>query len=194
MSWLLIAVVVIVAFVALIALKGRQGAGPVTIGFPYCPAKSLFSSAERSFLGVLDQVVGMDYRVFGKVRVADIATVKPGLGNHARQSALNRIAQKHFDFVVCGARDLNIVCAVELNDSSHSSRRAQARDELLVKVCGVIDLPLLQVPAKQSYVLQDLRAQFLAAVGAPQPGAAVGSDHPPGRTAAPPPTPNVRST
>ena len=79
------------------------------------PGGALFSPAERSFLGVLDQAVGTDYRVFGKVRVADVASVKPGLGNSARQGALNRIAQKHFDFVVCGARDLNIVCAVELD-------------------------------------------------------------------------------
>ena len=175
MSWILIAVVLVIAFFVLAALKGKHKTGTGTIGFPYRPAKTLFSPAERSFLGVLDQAVGTDYRVFGKVRVADVATVKLGLSNSARQCALNRIAQKHFDFVVCGARDLNIVCAVELNDSSHSSQRAQARDELLVKVCQVINLPLLQVPAKQSYAPQDLRTQFLAAVGAPQQSAAVGT-------------------
>ena len=134
MSWLLIAIVVIIVFVTLAALKSKRGSGAGTTGFPYRPARALFSPAERSFLGVLDQAVGKDYRVFGKVRVADVATVKPGLANSARQGALNRIAQKHFDFVVCGTRDLNIVCAVELNDGSHSSQRAQARDELLVKV------------------------------------------------------------
>lgn len=175
MSWLLIVVVAFLVFVALVALKSKQGSGAGTIGFPYRPAKALFSPAERSFIGVLDLAVGTDYRVFGKVRVADIATVKTGLSNSARQGALNRVAQKHFDYVVCGVRDLNVVCAIELNDNSHSSQRAQARDELLVKVCQVINLPLLQVPAKQSYVLQDLRTQFLAAVGAPQLGAAVGT-------------------
>lgn len=175
MSWILIAVIVFIALVTLAVLKSKQRGGAGTIGFPYKPAKALFSPAERSFLGVLDQVVGADYRVFGKVRVADIATVRPGMSKSARQAALNRIAQKHFDFIVCGARDLNVVCAVELNDSSHSSQRAQARDELLVKVCQVINLPLLQVAAKQSYVLQDLRTQFFAAVGTPQLSATVGA-------------------
>ncbi|MGH8157445.1 MAG: DUF2726 domain-containing protein [Rhodanobacter sp.] len=175
MSWILIAVVVFIALVALATLKSKQGGGAGTIGFPYQPAKALFSPAERSFLGVLEQAVGTDYRVFGKVRVADIATVKPGMSKSARQGALNRVAQKHFDFVVCGARDLNVVCVVELNDSSHSSQRAQARDELLVKICQIINLPLLQVAAKQSYVLQDLRTQFFTAVGEPQLSAAVGA-------------------
>lgn len=124
----------------------------------------MFSPAERSFLGVLDQAVGSEYRVFGKVRVADVASVKAGLGNAARQGALNRIAAKHFDFVVCRASDLTIVCAIELNDKSHASARAQARDELLGKVCDAIRLPLVTVPAKQSYAVADVRTLFEAAI------------------------------
>jgi len=84
-----------------------------------------------------------EHRVFGKVRVADVAMTPPGLSGTARQGALNRIAFKHFDFVVCRSSDLSIVCAVELNDKSHASERAQARDDLLAKVCQAIGLPLL---------------------------------------------------
>ncbi|MGQ4584269.1 DUF2726 domain-containing protein [Lysobacter sp. F60174L2] len=173
-SWILLIVLAFVVFVVLAAIKNKQG-GAGSIGYPYQPAKTLFSAAERSFLGVLDQAVGSEHRVFGKVRVADVAIVKPGLGNSARQSALNRVAYKHFDFVVCRASDLAVVCAVELNDKSHSSRRAQSRDDLLLKVCQAIDLPLLNVPAKQAYSPQEIRSQFLAAVSAPQMGAPVGT-------------------
>ena len=162
-SLFLIVVTAFVALVVLATLKNREF-GTGLIGFPYQPAKTLFSAAERSFLGVLDQAVGAEHRVFGKVRVADIASVRPGLGNSARQSALNRIAAKHFDYVVCRASDLSVTCAVELNDKSHSGRRAQARDELLAKVCQTINLPLLTVAAKQAYSLQDVQAQFLAAI------------------------------
>ena len=126
-------------------------------------------------LGVLDQAVGPEHRVFGKVRVADVAAVKSGLGNSARQGALNRIAAKHFDFLVCRSGDLSVVCAVELNDKSHASQRAQARDELLANVCRVINLPLLTVPAKAAYSPQDVRAQFLAAVEPAPVGVRVGT-------------------
>lgn len=163
MSWILILALVILAVAALAVLTGKGG-GTGTIDVPYQRAKALFSPAERSFLGVLDQAVGPDHRVFGKVRVADLATVKPGLSNAARQGALNRIASKHVDFIVCRARDLGLVCAVELNDKSHSSQRAQARDDLLAKVCQAINLPLLTIPAKPAYSSQELRAQFLAAL------------------------------
>lgn len=163
MSWIWLFLLVLAVFVVLAALKGKSG-GTGSIDFPYQRGKPLFSAAERSFLGVLDQAVGPDHRVFGKVRVADVAAVKPGLSNSARQGALNRIASKHFDFVVCRSGDLSVICAVELNDKSHASRKAQSRDELLANVCRVIDLPLLTVPAKAAYSPQDVRAQFLAAV------------------------------
>lgn len=51
-------------------LKNNAGGGG-SVGLAYAPAKTLFTPAERSFLGVLDEAVGNDYRVFGKVRVAD---------------------------------------------------------------------------------------------------------------------------
>jgi len=173
-SLFLLAVLAFVVFIVLAALKNKQG-GAGSVGFPYQPAKTLFSAAERSFLGVLDQAVGSEHRVFGKVRVADVATVKPGVGNSARQGALNRIAAKHFDFVVCRASDLAVVCAVELNDKSHSSQRAQSRDDFLLKVCQAINLPLLTVPAKQAYSPQDIRSQFLTAISPTQVGASVGT-------------------
>lgn len=163
MSSLLLIVVVVMVLFALAALKGKQrGAGG--IGFPYRPAKALFSAAERSFLGVLDQAVGPEHRVFGKVRLADVANVKPGLGRSAHQGALNRIAYKHFDFVVCRASDLSVVCAVELNDKSHASQKAKTRDDLVVNVCRSIDLPLLVVTARQAYAPEDIRSQFIAAI------------------------------
>ena len=135
-----------------------------SIGYPYQSAGPLFSAAERSFLGVLDSAVGPEYRVFGKVRVADIAAVRPGLGNSARQGALNRVASKHFDFIVCRASDTAVVAAVELNDKSHASQRAQARDDLLAKVCQAIHLPLLTIPAKQSYAVPEIQTLFQAAI------------------------------
>jgi len=160
--WIL--VVLALAVLMVIAVLWKQVSRAGAIGFPYQPAKALFTAAERSFLGVLDQAVGAEYRVFGKVRVADLASVKSGLGRSARRGALNPIAAKHIDFVVCRASDLSVVCAVELNDRSHASPRTQARDELLAKVCQTIGLPLFTVPAKQAYTVQEVRTSFTATI------------------------------
>jgi hypothetical protein len=158
---------VLVAVVGLVVLAGRLLAArdaDGSVGFPYVAASALFTPAERRFLGVLEEAVWPEYRVFGKVRIADVAQPKPGLGRGARQGALNRVSGKHFDFVVCRSSDLAVVCAVELDDRSHGSARAQRRDAFVATVCRVIGLPLLQVPAKAGYSPIDVRARFHAAI------------------------------
>ena len=160
---MLLAVVVVVALsgLALLMKKPRGGGG---IGFPYRPSDALFSSAERAFLVVLDQAVGPEYRVFGKVRLADLAIVKGGIGHAGRRAALNRVAQMHLDFVVCNSSDLGVICGVELKDASQAGTRGQARDALVQRVCEAIDLPLIAMPATHTYSAQEIRSQFLAAI------------------------------
>lgn len=164
--FVLVLVVLACLIVGALVMRGRGG----TADALYQPAKALFSPAERAFLGVLDQAVGDEHRVFGKVRVADVVSVKHGLSNPARQSAFNRISAKHFDFVVCRADDLSLVCVVELNDRSHSSERSQSRDKFLAEVCRNINVPLLMVPARRTYSIQDVRGQFLSAIALPATG------------------------
>jgi hypothetical protein len=45
-----------------------------------------YSEAERSFLGVLDSILNEDWRVFGKVRVADVLTPEKGLSKVSDQN------------------------------------------------------------------------------------------------------------
>jgi hypothetical protein len=91
MSSSLIVLIVVVVLISIVA-SALQVKGSGKVCFSYHLAKALFSTAERSFLSVLDQAVGKDYRVFCKVRLADVALVNSGLGKSARQGALNKIA------------------------------------------------------------------------------------------------------
>lgn len=155
--WLILIVGVVVVLAARLKLRDVKG-------FPYKRNPVLFSPAERSFLGVLEQAVGDKYRVFGKVRVADVASVKPMSDRRAWQRAFNKISAKHFDFVICGIDDLEIVAAVELDDKSHRNRQRQDRDVFLAGLCEAINLPLVRVPAQRAYSLADLRVTVGAAV------------------------------
>ena len=150
--------VVIVVLLGLVVLAGllMKGKGGDD-SFPYQRVSVVFSPAERSFFGVLEKAVPPGYRVLGKVRVADVITVKK-LGNRAVwQRHFNRISSKHFDFLICRADDLSVVCAVELDDASHKERSRQTRDAFLSKVCGAADLPLIQTPAKHAYSVQEIQ-------------------------------------
>ncbi len=159
-----IIIVVILLLLAFFVLKVKSASG---IDFPYQKAKALFSPAERSFLGVIDQVVGAEFRVFGKVRIADVVTVKTMSNRSAWQKAFNRISSKHFDFIICRSADLSIVCAVELNDKSHQKNSRKSRDEFVIGVCNSISVPLVEINAQASYSIQELKERFGAILNPP---------------------------
>lgn len=166
MDWLVVLVVVLVALAVLAArLWSRAGTGN---DYPYSRNRVLLSPAERSFFGALEQAVGGEYRIFGKVRVADIVSVNRMSDRRAWQRAFNRISAKHFDFVLCAKDDLAVVAVIELDDKSHEQRKRKERDTFLVGLCQAISLPLVQVPVQRAYSLPELRAQVFSALGAGQ--------------------------
>jgi len=157
MGWLIPVILVFAVIAVLAILKSKQNETTDGDNYPYIQAGPLFTSAERSFLGVLQAAVGNDAQVFGKVRVADVIKPTKGLSRGNWQKAFNRIKAKHFDFIVCNRDDLSVICTVELNDSSHQSKKRMQRDKLLEKACEAAKLPLIQVPAKSGYVVADIR-------------------------------------
>ena len=159
MEWLALLAVVVVALI--IVLFSRSTRSVRHADYPYTRNDVLFSAAERSFLGVIEQAVGDEHRVLGKVRVADVVSVKAMNNRAAWQRAFNRVSSKHFDFLLCAKDDLSIKAAIELNDKSHESKKRRERDQFLIELCRSISLPLLVVPAQQAYSVAELREKIL---------------------------------
>lgn len=152
---ILILLVVVVGLFALFAPKRKS-----TASYPYQKQDSLFTPAERSFLGVLEQAVGSQNMIFGKVRLADVIKVKRGLGGSARQSAFNRIQSKHLDYVVCDSGDLSIQFVVELDDKSHARRKTRERDVFVDQALKAAAVTLFRFPAKQAYLVKEIKSQI----------------------------------
>jgi hypothetical protein len=150
-----------ILFILIIAvvLKGvlRSGSGGK---LSYERKDRLFSPAERSFLGVLEQIVGERYRVIGKVRMADIIRPRKGLSPSARTSALNRITSKHVDFAVCDPRTLEVVGVIELDDSSHDETDRQRRDKFVGAALSSAGVPLVRIPAQRTYTPAEIRLRM----------------------------------
>jgi Protein of unknown function (DUF2726) len=127
----------------------------------YKKQKTLFSPAERSFLGVLNQAIEDNAIIFGKVRVADILTPVSGLPRKKWQVLFNKVSGKHFDFIVCDKQDLSVLCAIELDDKSHNSKVRKARDEFLQSACFSAKLPLIQIPARSAYNIDEIRQSLI---------------------------------
>ena len=157
MSNLVYLFILAAVILALIILRmPKRQAGPQA--FPYQSREFLLSPAERSFLGVLDQVLSnAAYRVFAKVRLADVVEVDKGLKRSAWQSAFNSISRKHVDFVVCQSDNMAIVGAIELDDGSHEQRNRKDRDVVVDKILEVAGISLVRVKAATAYAPNEIR-------------------------------------
>lgn len=155
---LLIILIVVVAVVALVALKLKQA--PTGGGLGFVKKDPLFTPAERSFLGVLEQALDGRYRVFGKVRLGDIVKPAKGLSNSRRTTAQNKINQKHVDFVICTVSDLAVVGVVELDDKSHERNDRTDRDQFIDQALADAQISIIHIPARKGYEIAEVRAKF----------------------------------
>lgn len=153
------ALLILTALVILVLIKRALGN---RLSFPYSQRESLFTPAERHFLAYLQKAVDDDALVFGKVRVADVIKPWDKLPGKRWHKAFYPISSKHFDYVLCDPDDLFVLCAIELNDSSHDNPERRQRDEFLRGVCEAADLPLVEIPAKKRYVIKALRREIEA--------------------------------
>ena len=154
---LIILVVIIFILLVVFKLKVKPKQASEKFEHSYERLDVLFTPAERSFFGVLNQAISDDVIAFGKVRVADVITPTKGGVKGAWQRAFNKISAKHFDFILCNKSDLSFVCSIELDDKSHNSAKQKTRDAFLEKACKSANFPLIRFPAKATYSVTDIR-------------------------------------
>jgi len=140
---------------------------------PYEQSESLLSQAERSFYYALLKALDvMDLRVLvcPKVGLRDVFRVVTQ-DNAEYTTYLNKIDRKHVDFLLIDLRGFAPVAGVELDDSSHLSERARARDAFVEDVYHTAGLPLLRFRVQHTYDIHDMVRYMREALGnkAPAP-------------------------
>lgn len=131
----------------------------------YIKKGALFTVAERSFYGVLEQAISKEYKVFGKVRVADVLKPTSYLSKSDWQIAFNKISGKHFDYVLCDTHTLDVVAVIELDDKSHNSQKAKKRDDFINGACEGSGLKLIRFKALQGYQIDVIRKHIITSLG-----------------------------
>ncbi len=130
--------------------------------------ETLMTPAEQSFFDVLEPLVRSSCRVSSNVRLLDLFHIRPGSG---QQSAFNKISRKHVDFVLTEHGSSRILCAIELDDSSHNRPDRIERDAFVNELFASLNLPLLRIPFSWTYNVPGLRSELLKA-GVPLASAA----------------------
>jgi len=158
MSVTAVVLLLIAVFIIFAVLKLKLSPKKEELAFQ--PREVLFTPAERSFLGVMEQALDSSYRVFGKVRLGDIVKPAKGLSNSRRTTAQNKINQKHVDFVICKSSDLGVLVVVELDDKSHNRDDRAGRDQFVDRALADSKIPVIHFSAQKGYALPEVRARL----------------------------------
>jgi hypothetical protein len=134
---------------------------------PYLVRDDFLSKAEASFFHVLKAMCGDDLVICPKVSLRDLFYVsRPDINI----PYLNKINQKHVDFLLCNPKTLRPIMAIELDDSSHSRLDRIERDAFVEQVFVVAHLPLVRIPVQHAYDIKELEATLRNALkGGQQP-------------------------
>jgi very-short-patch-repair endonuclease len=123
----------------------------------------LLTQAEKAFLVALDTAVDSQYRIFTKVRLADLVRPKASKSSGSKwRTAFNQIQSKHVDFVLCDPESMDVKFVVELDDRSHLRKDRADRDEFVDGVLKSVGLKVIRFVAKASYNPQDIAAKLHA--------------------------------
>lgn len=155
--WLILLVVIVFLAIFTMQFIQRQNPQEASNTYAYRKIDPFLTPAERSFFGVLTQIVNEEISIFSKVRVADVISPAKGLSRSDWQKAFNKISSKHFDFLLCNTDDLSILCALELDDKSHNAKNRNERDLFLNSACESSNVPLIQIKAEASYKLNEIK-------------------------------------
>lgn len=135
-------------------------------GFPYRLRDDFVSAAELSLYRIVVDSAPDDTQVLAKANLGDLFFVHDGSFG-TRMGWRSRINRKHVDLLVCDSRTLRPRLGIELDDRSHVREDRRQRDAFVDKVFRAAGLPLLRVPARMTYNVQELRASIEQTLAVP---------------------------
>jgi hypothetical protein len=153
---LLIAITLAFGLLALIGILFRS---PFSL---YKARGRLLTRTEtNSYWKIQPFVRSMGLELMAQVRIADVVSVEGGTKSKKGKrwwNAFKQISSKHVDFVVVNAREgFKIVCAIEIDDSSHNKKDRVIRDKFINNVFHAAGVPLLRcVPGREKGLEQEI--------------------------------------
>lgn len=98
---------------------------------------------EREFYGKLFRAVGQQYLIFPQLNLDKLLNHR--IKKQYHDAAFKSIRAFSVDYVLCDT-NFRILCAIELDDSTHNQESRRRRDGAVNQVLAAAGLPLVRVP------------------------------------------------
>ena len=127
---------------------------------PFLIANSLLTKAEMNFYQVLKNVIDNEKQVIClKVRMIDVLWTKTYRVEN-KQTFINKVNRKHFDFVICDKETLKPLMAIELDDKSHEEEARKERDEFVDALFTDLRFKVIHIPVQYTYNANEIKEKI----------------------------------
>jgi len=123
---------------------------------PYKKRDEFLSESENVFFLAMKNAIPSDIIICPKVGLSDLFFCSAS-DKKIKNKGFNRIRSKNVDFVLCkNNKQLSPICAIELDDLSHSWETRQKRDVFVNGLFKTAKLPLIRLENKNSYTVEEI--------------------------------------
>ncbi|MCW8107511.1 DUF2726 domain-containing protein [Alteromonas ponticola] len=127
------------------------------VTFPFRRKPTLFTPVEHTFLNLIDQAIGNEFRVLCRVRLNDLLMVKHSISRKQASSALSRASGRQLDFVLCSRHDMSPVLAIDLVHNSGKEGYKTQKDWFVSGALDSAGIPHARIKVQAGYTVEDIR-------------------------------------
>ena len=127
------------------------------LAFPFKKKGNLFTPVERTFLDLIEEAVGKEFRILCRVKMSDILAVRQNADKKTSKDAVTRAGSKHLDFVLCSKVDMSPIVAIDLVHSNGKEGYKSQRDFFVSGALDAAHIPHVRIKVRSGYKAQDIR-------------------------------------
>lgn len=150
---LAIILMMLLIVVALGAIKLSDGG----VAFPFRRKPQLFTPVEHSFLNLIEQAMGREFRIICRVRLNDLVSVRNTTSKKTASQAVSRASSRQLDFVLVDKNDMSPVLAIDLVHSQGKEGYKSQKDWFVTGALDAAGLPHARIKVKSGYSVDDIR-------------------------------------
>ncbi|MFQ3197070.1 MAG: hypothetical protein ACI8R9_001073 [Paraglaciecola sp.] len=148
---------IILMMLLIVVAIGAVKLNEPSLGFPFKKKGTLFTAVECSFLELIEEAVGGQYRVMCRVKLSDILAVREKTDKKAFKNALSRANGRQLDFVLCARGDMTPMVAIDLVHSNGKEGYKSQRDWFVSGALDAAHIPHLRIKVRSGYNARDIR-------------------------------------
>jgi hypothetical protein len=150
---LAIILMMLLIVVALGAIKLSDGG----VAFPFKRKPQLFTPVEHSFLNLIEQAVGREFRIMCRVKLSDVLAVHQSTNKKVASQALSRASSRQLDFVLVDKQSMSPVLAIDLVHNQGKEGYKTQKDWFVSGALDAAGVPLARIKVKPGYKVEDIR-------------------------------------